>query len=77
MDHRLQELTDRINEAIDELIDEFPDHGFMIAALAPVGEEETGVTVVTNVDSEELPEFLENVFGAELDPDVLNKHRLN
>ncbi|MCL4743875.1 MAG: hypothetical protein KJZ83_00520 [Burkholderiaceae bacterium] len=75
-EQRIRELTARINDALDELAEEFPNEGFVIVGLTSV-EGQTGVTTVFNVDEEDLPEILEGICNGSLEalpPPISGRH---
>jgi|GEM_PF-6978431 len=77
MNNRVDEIAERINELMDELAEEFPEQGFLIAALTPLDEDETQVTAVTNVSDEDLPALLEGIFEGDIEPAHVISKRLN
>ena len=68
MDAKKQRLSQRVNEVVDRLIDEFPDEGFVL--IATMDEQaDTAVIVTSNLDPDDIPQLMDDVFDDELEED--------
>lgn len=54
---RMRELAERLGDVIGDLVEEYPDAGFVIAAAVPIGER-ADIAMASNIDKDGVSDLL-------------------